>query len=331
MKSMRDAMLYPTFDEEEFAKEKEVVVGELERNLSNPFSYLNQTLMDKLFYKYPTRKSPGGTIQTVLAATTEQMRTIQSRYYVPNNTALLVTGDVESEKVYQLAEQLFGRWKKREIHPFKEFPLVEHPPLTKSEGIVVEKEVQNVLIQIGWQGPSIGKDDASTYAADVFSYIVEQPDAKFQRALIDSGLAVGVDFHYYTQQNVGPIRVTLATSPDKAKLALNTLYAEIDKFTQPDYYSDEQLANAKTLLAARDLFDREKLSEYTHILGFWWAATGVDYYRGYQRNLRAVTREDINRYMKAYVINKPHIGVALISSTGQKLAKINEADLIGGK
>lgn len=331
MRYMRDAMLYPTFEEREFEDEKTVVVGELDRNLSNPFYYLDRTLMDKLFYKYPTRKSPGGTRETVLAATTNQMRMIQSRYYVPNNTALLVTGDVEPEKVFQLAEQLFGGWKKRDVEPFKEFPMVEHPPLPKSEGIVIQKDVQNVLIQIGWQGPSIGKDDASTYAADVFSYIVEQPNTSFQRALVDSGLAVSVDFHYYTQRNVGPIRITIQTTPEKAKAALKALYAEMDKFTKPDYYSDEELSNAKTLLAAEDLFQREKLSEYTHILGFWWSSTGLDYYRGYQKNLRAVTRENINRYITTYIQGKPRIGVALISPDGQKQAQIAEADLIGGK
>jgi zinc protease len=331
MRYMRDSMLFPTFDEEQFANEKKVVVGELDRNLSNPFSALSDTMMDKLFYKYPTRKMPGGTRETVLAATTDQMRTIQSRYYVPNNTALLVTGDVDPEKVFQLAEKYFGIWKKREVDPFKEFPMVEHPPLPKSEGIIIQKDVQNVLLQIGWQGPSIGKDDASTYAADVFSYIVEQPNTSFQRVLIDSGLATSVSFHYYTQRNVGPIRITIQTTPDKAKAALNALYAEMAKFTKPDYYSDEELANAKTLLAAEDLFSREKLSEYTHSLGFWWSATGLDYYRGYQKNLRAITREDINRYITTYIQGKPHIGIALLSPDGQKLAKITEADLIGGK
>ncbi|MBO0223165.1 hypothetical protein J0689_28190, partial [Vibrio parahaemolyticus] len=71
-----------------------------------------------------------------------------------------------------------GSWERREIDPFKEFPLVEHPPLSKSEGFIIDRPPdtlsdeggENVFIEIGWQGPSIGKDDAATYAADVFSY-----------------------------------------------------------------------------------------------------------------------------------------------------------------
>ena len=41
--------------------EKKVVIGEIDRNESNPFYYLNKELNEKLFYKYPTRKNPLGT------------------------------------------------------------------------------------------------------------------------------------------------------------------------------------------------------------------------------------------------------------------------------
>ena len=326
---INDAVRYPTFDEQELKEEIKVVIGEIDRNESNPFFYLNRTVMDKLFYKYPTRKNALGTRESVLSATTDKMRTIQSRYYVPNNAALVVAGDVKAEDVFRFAEESFGNWKRRETDPFKEFPLVEHPALPKSEGYIVEQPVQNVLINIGWHGPSIGKDDAATYAADVFSYILSQPNSRFQRAMVDSGLTVGANINYYTQRNVGPISLTLVTTPDKAKAALKAVYAEIAQFDKPDYFSDEELESAKTILESRDLFDREKLSEYAHTLGFWWSSTGIDYFRGYHKNLRATSRAGINSYVKNYIQGKPHVGVALISSQAQAEAKVTPEDLIG--
>ncbi len=328
LRAMRDAMLFPTFDEGEFKQEIQVVLGELDRQQSEPGYYLERTMMDKLFYKYPSRKSPGGTRETVASATTDKMRLIQSRYYVPNNSALIVSGDVEPEKVFAMSEQMFGIWKRGD-DPFVKFPLVEHPPLPKSEGVFVNQALDNSIIQLGWLGPSIGKDNASTYAADVFSFIVEQPDSRLQRALIDTGLAVNVDVHYYTQRNVGPIRITLVTTPEKAKAAVAALYSEISHFNDANYFTDEELANAKTLVEARDLFMREKLSEYSHILGFWWSSTGTEYYRGYYDNLRAIKRGDINKYISTYILGKPHIGIAMMSSAAQKASALTEADLIG--
>ncbi len=329
MRVINDAVRYPSFDEDEFAKEKQVVNGEIDRNFGNPGYYLDRALKDKLYYKYPTRKNPLGTRETVLTATTDKMRLIQGRYYVPNNSALVITGDVKPEEIFKTAEQIFGTWERRKVDPFKEFPLVEHPPLAKSEGEVVEQPVKNVLIQIGWQGPSIGKDNVSTYAADVFSFILTQPDSHFQRSLVDSGLVTVADISYYTQRNVGPITLTMVTTPDKAKAALKAAYAEIAQFDKPDYFTDEELDNARTLVESRDLFSREQLSDYAHTLGFWWSSTGIDYYRDYYKNLRAITRNETNKYVRTYIQNKPHVGIALISTEAQAQAKITQEDLIG--
>jgi zinc protease len=329
MNFMRDATRYPSFDEQEFERERQVVIGEIDRNESEPVYYLNKEMNDRLFSKYTSRKQPLGNRQTVSTATTEMMKTIQGRYYVPNNSALVVTGDVQTADVYKLAQEFFGDWPKREKDPFVEFPLVEHPPLTKSEGNVIKQPVTNVLVEIGWQGPSIGKDDAATYAADTFSFIMTQPDSRFQRNLVDTGLVNGVTIGYYTQRNVGPINVVFQTTPDKARAALKAVYNEIAHFNDKDYYTDDQLDSAKGLLEADDLYSREKFDEYAKTLGFWWSSTGIDYFRGYLPNLRKTSRVDISRYLTTYIQGKPHIGLALISEQGQQVAKITPEDLIG--
>jgi len=329
MNFMRDAVRYPSFNEKEFEREQQVVIGEIDRNESEPGYYLNKEMTGRLFYKYTSRKQPLGDRQTVATATTAMMRLIQSRYYVPNNSALVVTGDVRAADVYKMAEEFYGDWPRREKDPFAEFPLVEHPPLPKSEGNIIKQPVTNVFIEIGWQGPSIGKDDAATYAADTFSFIMQQPDSRFQRNLVDTGLVNGVAIGYYTQRNVGPINVVFQTTPDKAKAALKAVYNEISHFNDKDYYTDDQLASAKGLLEADDLYSREKFDEYAKTLGFWWSSTGIDYFRGYLGNLRRTSRSDIRRYLTNYIQGKPHIGLALISDQSQQQAKITPEDLIG--
>jgi len=329
MRFMRDAVRYPLFDEGQFAQEREVVIGELDRHESNPFGFLQLEMNDRLFYKYPSRKNPGGNKQTVRGATTEMMRLIQGRYYVPNNSAIVVTGDVNPEAVFQLVQSMFGEWPRREKDPFVEFPLVEHPPLPKSEGAIIKQPVQNIIIELGWQGPSIGKDDASTYAADVFSFILRQPNSRFQRALVDTGLVSAVNLGYYTQRNVGPINIIAQTSPERARAAVRAIYNEVAHFNDRDYYTDEQLETAKALLEAEDLFSREKLSDYTHTISFWWASTGIDYFRGYLGNLRRTKRADISRYVTTYIQGKPHVGLALLSEDAAKASQLTTDDLIG--
>ena len=329
MQFMKDATRYPLFDEREFVREKQVVIGEIDRNESNPYFYLVKEMNNRLFYKYQSRKNPLGSRETVGAATTEMMRLIQQRYYVPNNSALVLTGDVNPAEVIKMAQEFYGDWPKREKDPFVEFPLVEHPPLTKTEGTVIVQPVQNVLINIGWHGPSIGKDNPATYAADVFSFILRQPNSRFQRNLVDTGLVTAVDLSYYTQRNVGPIALIAQTTPDKARAAIKALYEEVAHFNDKDYYTDEQLESAKALLEADDLYSREKLSDYTHTLSFWWASTGLEYFRGYLPRLRATSRADISRYITTYIQGKPHVGLALMSPDAQNRFKITPEELMG--
>ena len=328
MNFMRDAIRYPLFDKGEFEREREVVIGEFDRNEANPFYYINREMTNRLFYKYPSRKDPLGNRQTILTATTDMMRLIQARYYVPNNTALVVTGDVVPEEVFKMAQEFYGDWPRAE-DPFVKYPMVEHPPLQRSEGAVVKQPVQNVLINIGWHGPSIGKDNPATYAADVFSFILTQPNSRFQRALVDTGLVNGVSLGYYTQRNIGPIQIVAQTSPEKARAALRAIYNEVAHFNDKDYFTDEQLESAKALLEADDLYSREKLSEYAHTLSFWWASTGLEYFRGYLQNLRRTTRADISRYVTTYIQGKPHVGLALISEEAQQQIQLKPEELIG--
>ncbi|HKO62385.1 MAG TPA: pitrilysin family protein [Pyrinomonadaceae bacterium] len=326
---MRDSIRYPLFDEREFERERQVVIGEIDRQESNPFFYLNKGMNERLFSKYTSRKTPIGSRQTVSAATTGTMRLIQERYYVPNNSALVITGDVEPEEVFKIAQEFYGDWPRRAKEPFVEFPLVEHPPLPNSEGGLVLQPVQNVTVMIGWHGPSVGKDDAATYAADVFSFILTQPNSRFQRALVDSGLTTGVSLGYYTQRNVGPIQIVFQTTPEKTHEAIKAVYNEIAHFNDKDYYTDEQLESAKALLEADDLYSREKLSEYAHTLSFWWSSTGLEYFRGYLDRLRATSRADINRYVTTYIQGKPHVGLALLSPETQEKIKLQPQTLIG--
>jgi zinc protease len=189
--------------------------------------------------------------------------------------------------------------------------------------------VQTVVVEVGWHGPSVGKDDLSTYAADVFSFILRQPNSRFQRRLVDSGLVTAVSLGYYTQRNVGPVNLLLQTTPDKVRVAIRTAYDEIAHFTDPDYFTNEELESAKTILESEDLFDREKPSEYVHTISFWWASAGIDYFRGYLPRLRATSRADIARYVTMYIQGKPHVGLALMSDEAARTSGLTVDDLIG--
>ena len=325
---LRDAARYPLFDPDEVATERSVVIDELTRNEGNPFSQITNEMTTRLYYQYPNRKLPSGSKTVVANATTDFLRAFYSRYYVPNNSALVIAGDVTPAEAFKQAESFFGDWP-RAADPFAANPLPQHPPLQKSSANILQGPIQNVIIEFGWQGPSIGKDNAATYAADVFSFVLRQPNSRFQKALVDSGLATVADLGYYTQREVGPINFIAQTTPDKARAALLAMQNEISHMGDPNYFSDQELHDAKVLLSMSDLLGREKTSDYAETLGFWWASTGIDYFRGYQPTLAAVTRADIARYLQTYILGKPRVTLVLLSPDAQQHIQLKLEEVLG--
>jgi zinc protease len=166
-----------------------------------------------------------------------------------------------------------------------------------------------------WQGPSVGKDPRSTYAADVLSYIFGQRNSAFYKAIVESGKAYSTNFSYNTLNHTGPIMLMAQTSADSFRVCREAILAELAKFTEPGYFSDEQLENAKTILAVDEQYSRERPSQYCHTVGYWWAIAGLDYYLNYIENLRKVTRKDIDTYIQTYVTGKPFVTGVLVSPT----------------
>jgi zinc protease len=310
---MRDAIVSPLFDEKELSREREVVVGEIDRNLSTPGYHLWHDVTEHLFYKYPSRKNPLGDAKTVRAADQKKMRTIQERYYIPNNSALVITGDVNAKDIFAKVDTLFAGWAKG-ADPFKKYPLVKHPPLKQSEVVYVEQDVKSFSANIQWHGPSTeGKDVDLTYAADLLGVALEEPSSRFQKALVDSGACVHASLSWSTQRNVGPITLSLEAAPDKIDACVKAAFAEIPKIKDASYLSDEDMANAAHTLEVQMVKERERPSSLAHTITFWWASAGLDYYKGYVDHVKKATRADIARFLDGYMIGKPFIFGAMAS------------------
>ena len=310
---MKAAAMTPLFLQSELERERPVVIGEYDRNESSPGYHLYVAVNRKLWHTYYSRKNVLGERETILTADQKKMQTIKDRYYIPNNSALLVAGDVDHEQIFKLAQEYFGDWKRGE-DPFTLYPVPEHPPLAGSETVIVEKPVNAVTLMIAWHGPSLSRDLQATYAADVLSYIVTQRTSGFQKRLVESGLCSFANFSYQTLNYTGPIRLVAQLSADRYAEAERVIFDELKKLTNADYYTDEQLATAKDQLERNELYSQEKPSSFVHTVGYWWAvAGGLDYYLHYVDNLRKVTRQDINAFVQKYVQSAPYVQGVLVS------------------
>lgn len=323
------ALKSPLFLESELAVERQVVIGEYDRNESSPFFQLQRQMDMKLYPGNYSRKNVIGDRQVVATTTPEKMRFIQHKYYIPNNSVLIVAGDVNPDSIFAIAARQLGSWA-RGPDPFVTDPIPEIPPLTSSDAVLVNADVNAVTVLIQWQGPSVGKDPKSTYAADVFSDLLNDPRSRFQQRLVDSGLWQGVTVNYYTLNHTGPISISGQTSPEKLRPALAALDSEIKKLDDPKYFNADDLRAAQAHRAVTSAFGREEASDFAHTLGFWWSVASLEYYMGYVDNMARQTTADLRAYADKYIVGKPRITGVLISPEGQQQIHLTADELKGG-
>jgi len=318
---LNSAIRYPLFLEEEMKKENPVVDGEFQRNESSPFWPLIDKFNHTMWGKNFSRKNVIGDHQVILTATPEKMRVIKDKYYYPNNSILVVAGDIKHDDVFARVQTIFGDWKASEFDAFKKWPLPEFDKLNQSDSldfVVTSPNARVPAFQVGWMGPDTRKDIKNTIVADVFSYILSQKNSKFQKSLVDSGYALNAGIYYLTQTIAGPITLNIIPNPAKFQPAFKALWLQVDQFDAPDYFTDEQLEVAKLKLANEARYEREVTSNFAHTLTTWWAIASLDYYFSYLDEINKITRDDIQQYVRKYIKGQPSVRGLLLNPDQQK-------------
>jgi zinc protease len=326
---LASALRTPLFRSDELERERAVVIGEYDRAESTPFYALTTATGKALWGTAWSRKNPLGERAVILRTTPEQMRTIQHKYYVPNNVALIVTGDVVPDSVFAAAHRLFDDWP-RAADPFVTDPIPPVPALTANKAVIVEQPVNTVLVMLQWQGPGAHADPAATYAADVLSDVLNQPGSRFQRALVDSGLWQSLLVNYYTLNQVGPITISGEVAPGKLREANAALDRELGAVVQPGYLTPDAVNSVKQKRIVETMESLERASGFAHQLGFWWAVTGMDYFYGYNDMMAEQTPDDLRRYATRYILGKPRVTGVLLSPETRKSIGLTESELTGG-
>ncbi len=328
MRAMASALRTPLFRGDELAREKEVVLGEYDRNQASPGFEFQNALTRLLYPGQFSRKNVIGDREVLRRVTPEQMREIQRRYYVPNNTALVVTGDVVPDSVFAWAHRWYSSWPRAE-DPFRAAPVPPIPPLARDTAVVSEAPVSAVTAFVQWQGPSVRRAKAATYAADVLSDALNTPGSRFQRRLVDSGLWQTLVVNYYTLDQVGPITVSGQAAPGRLREALAALHDEVEQFARPGYFTADELANVKAQRAMESALGAERASGLAHTIGFWWAVADVDYFLDYTDEMARQTPEDLRRYAATYISGRPRVTGVLLSAADRRALNLTEAELSG--
>ena len=300
--------------------ERPVVLDELQRDESDPEGLLERQVDRALWGASWPRKDVAGDSVSLRGITPERLKETYARYYVPNNAALIVTGDVTEDRVVAAARHHFGDWK-RGVDPFADRPIPPMAPRAASAAVLLGKDVLDVTIVVALQGPSVRADPAATYAADALFGVFNDAGSPFQRRLVDTGPFLSVSGNYLTLDHTGPIELRGKTTPEHAQHALLMLLNELDNLDLLDGVTDEDLAIVKKRREVATALTVERTAMVAPQLAFWWSSAGMDYYLTYHDRMNAQTMEDLRRFATTYVVSRPRvIGVLAAPPVVESLA-----------
>ena len=317
------AIRNPLMTNREFEDEKQVVLSEITADVSDPTRYASYYSTKEMFYEAPWKTEPSGNPNVVQNATVAQLKDIQKKYYIPNNCALFVGGDVNPETVKTLAEKIYGSWKKGKDPWSKSFSQFDTDPFKNSPNKPVLRVVPcNVIsdsvavLEIEYRGPDAAFNTKDTYSADVLISLLADPQGLFKQSLInDRNLAIPksdyISANYLTRKYLGKINFEIILAKPETMLAerVKIIYEKLPVLVEeaiPDgtSLSQDQLSKVRIRITNDSIYEKDTTEGLLSSLRFWWICTSENYYFTYTDNLMKVQSSDIEYFVEKYIKTK---------------------------
>jgi zinc protease len=239
-----DVLRNPSFPTDEFNRAKARTLVGLKAELDDPGSVARRNFYQSLFPEnHPFHSQPMP--ESVQSLTPEDLKKFHQQYYRPDNSTLVIAGDVNPAQVKGWITKYMGTWKAQG----KALQLTATTPQPNPKESVVELAgKQQTEVFLG--GPGLSRKDPDFYAAQVLNQILggDTLSSRLGKRVRDQlGLTYGVYSSFVTGKLVGPFIVVMQTNPKDTEKAVAETLKEIDRI-RTEGPTDVELANAKRSL-----------------------------------------------------------------------------------
>ena len=223
MESDRMGYLLPALTPERFETQRDVVLNERRQNYENrPYGLAFMALSEALYpATHPYSWMTIGSADDIRAMQLEDVQAFFRTYYHPANASLVLAGDIDTERAFDLADRYFG-----DLTPgTRPSPVVADASLAREHRLVLEDRVELPRIYIAWLSPAMFADDDAELdlAADL---LANGKTSRLYRTLVyERRIALDVSAHQHSRE-LGSFFLLAATAAPGQSLA--DLSAEID-------------------------------------------------------------------------------------------------------
>jgi len=296
-----ERMLHPVINETGVKTQNEVVKEEKRMRVDNrPYGNLVSDVMRLLFTNHPYRYAPIGSMADLDAATLDEFKAFNKKYYSPLNAVLVIAGDIDIAKTKTLVEDYFVDIPSGVAITRTS---VKEDPITKEIiDTTYDSNIQIPAITAAYRIP--GKTSKESKALEMASAVLSQGNSSrmYKKMVDDKKNSLEIASFNYSLEDYGAYIILALPNNDTP---LDTLLKDMD---------DEVVKLQTTLISEAEFtklqnqFENEFIGKNSKMLGV--AENLADGYTFYQNanyinteldEIRKITRQDIQEVAKKYL------------------------------
>ena len=258
-----DMLLNSLFLKDELEREKGVVIQEIYKTNDDPSDIIFDKFLETAYPNQQFGRSILGTEELVNSFDEKTLRDYIAKFYKGNNMCLAIAGDVEHDKMHDLAEQFLSAFPTGELDDCT--PAVYSN--NKNLCLMNRNELDQVNLLLGFEGMGY-KNINEVYKQKLMSAIFGggMSSRLFQSVREQKGLAYSIYSFLAMHQDTGMFSIYSGTSPDLLNEMLDTVYDELKKFCI-NGPKEEELKIVKSQITSSILMLEDSISSRSYILG----------------------------------------------------------------
>ncbi|RJS91073.1 pitrilysin family protein [Salinisphaera sp. Q1T1-3] len=294
----------------DWQQERGAIEQEVSQDMSSPIQVAIKRMRAQLYAGTPYSHDALGTRDSFDKTTAKMLKRFHDAWYAPNNATLVVTGDVDPDKILAEAKQLFARIPSKKL---PERPAIK-PEKLDAKTIRMPTDSGYGFAILGFRAPGT-RDVAASATSQVLASVLNNPRGPLYTQMVASGKSLAAQFGTLpaAEASLGVSYVVFPKGADADALVkqMRSILGDIaDKGITAD-----QVAAAKRSLITQDVAQRDSI----HGLAMRWstavAVNGLDSPGEMLDAIKNVKPADVNR-MLASVIQPDQSVLAVLTPEG---------------
>ena len=306
--------------DEEVRPELKVVAEERRLRIENsPSAVLNEKLLAALFGAHSYAIPTIGRAEEILQLTRQDAFVFYKSHYGPDRAVVVVAGDVEPDAVLALAEKFYGDAKPVRTDQLARSEATPPAPqtITYRDQRVKQPTFYRYALGPHTKNAPDGELEALSVLMRIFGGGVTS--RLYRRLVVEERVAASAGASF-SSASLGPGYLFFYATPSQTG-SLEAVEAEIERVRADmldGRYADEEIARAKSALAASAIYARDnQVSMARWIGGAVASGYTVDDALDWTDVIRSVTRADLERVARTYLDTDSFVTGRLLPEGGE--------------